>query len=92
VLHQRAACGTEAALIKLLQETPTSDPIWAVSALCLYTGLRLEEAWQLRREHCDGATLRVGDARSDAGVRKVPVHPVILPIVRSPVASVYGAS
>jgi hypothetical protein len=40
--HRRAF--TEAELQRLFSETPTDDPIWVVSALGAYAGLRIEES------------------------------------------------
>ena len=73
---------TEDELLKLFKDTDTSDPIWSVAALSLYGGFRVEEACQLKvADYKDGA-LRVRETKSEAGVRSVPVHPVIAPLVK----------
>ena len=74
---------TEAELIRFFKETPTTDPMWATAALSLYGGgMRLEEVTRLKvSDFIDGA-LHVREAKSGAGVRAVPVHPVIMPLVK----------
>lgn len=73
---------TEEELTRFFKDTDTSDPIWSAAALSLYGGFRLEEASQLKvADYKDGA-LHVRVTKSSAGVRAVPVHPVIEPLVR----------
>lgn len=51
-----------------------------------YTGARIEELCALKVQdvHLAGALpcLRIVDAKTDAGVREVPVHPAILPLLK----------
>ena len=74
---------TEDELLRYFKETPTDDPMWATAALSLYGGgMRIEEVCRLKvADYHDGA-LHIRAAKSSAGVRSVPVHPVIQPLVK----------
>jgi integrase len=72
----------EEELQKLFTETDAGDPIWSVAALSLYGGFRIEEVCQLKVADFKDGALRVRVTKSDAGVRAVPVHPVIAPMVK----------
>lgn len=50
-------------------------------ALGAYTGCRIEEIGQLRVEHVTGESLRIEDAKTAAGIREVPIHKTITPLV-----------
>jgi integrase len=78
---------TDAELVTLLKGTPTNDPMWALSALALYTGARIEELCSLKIADVDDGTLRVREGKSAAAVRTVPLHPVIAPLVKRLVAN-----
>ncbi len=73
---------TEEELLKLFNDTEAGDPIWSVAALSLYGGFRLEEVCQLKVADYKDDALRVRVTKSEAGVRTVPVHPVIAPLVK----------
>lgn len=51
-----------------------------------YTGARIEELCQLRKEHLileDGVLIfDIIDSKSPAGIRRVPVHPNLIPLVK----------
>src|SRR6185437_14930626 len=72
---------TEQELVRLFKETETGDPIWSVAALSLYSGCRIEEICQLRVSDVKDDALHVRVTKSEAGVRSVPVHPAIKPLV-----------
>jgi integrase len=55
--------------------------MWAAAALSLYGGYRLEEVCQLKVADYVDRALRVREAKSNAGVRAVPVHAVLAPLV-----------
>ncbi len=78
---------TEAEMWRLFTETDTSDPIWSAWALCLYGGFRIEEVCQFKTSDFHGGALHVRVAKSEAGVRAVPVHPVIAPLVKQLIAT-----
>jgi integrase len=69
-------------LLRFFKETDTGDPIWSVAALSLYGGLRIEEACQLKVSDVKDGALHVHVAKSSAGVRAVPVHPVVQALVK----------
>jgi integrase len=73
---------TEAEQLRVLRETDTGDPIWSSVALALYSGARLEELCQLKTADVHDGALHIRVGKSSAAVRKVPVHPVILPLVK----------
>jgi integrase len=73
---------TEAELLRLFKETDQADPMWSVAALSLYGGLRVEEVCQLKVTDIHGGAIHVNVTKSAAGVRAVPVHPVLQKLVQ----------
>lgn len=51
-------------------------------ALGAYTGFRIEEACSLTLETSADGVFTVTDAKTDAGIREVPVHPALVPLVK----------
>ncbi|MBE0508022.1 MAG: tyrosine-type recombinase/integrase [Marinospirillum sp.] len=49
--------------------------------LGMFTGARIEELCKLRTKHCTSDILRIADSKTAAGLRDVPVHPVLKPAV-----------
>jgi integrase len=72
---------TDDELLKLMKATPKDDPLFALTALAVYTGMRREEVCLLRKDDVQGNALAVREGKTDAAVRTVPVHPVIRPLV-----------
>jgi integrase len=72
---------TDDELVKLMKATPKDDPLFPLTALAVYTGMRREEVCLLRKEDVQGNALTVREGKTDAAVRTVPVHPVIRPLV-----------
>lgn len=46
-----------------------------------YIGARIEELCSLTVEHCARGVFTINDSKTDAGVRQVPIHPVLVPVV-----------
>ena len=67
-VHRGAVQGGDLALARLI-------------ALAAYTGARIEELCSLTVEHCARGVFTITDAKTDAGVRQVPIHPVLVPMV-----------
>ncbi|SFI62584.1 Phage integrase family protein [Pseudomonas guineae] len=64
----------------------TDQPVLAdLISLGYYTGARIEELCQLRQEHlikvAGVLTFDITDSKTAAGIRQVPVHPALLPVV-----------
>ena len=72
---------TEEEQLRILQSMDRSDPMWSVLALGLYTGCRIEEMCELKVTDVHDGALHIRITKSDAGVRKVPIHSVIEPLV-----------
>lgn len=75
---------TDAELRQLLLGIPSNDPLWALCAIGAYTGMRREEICQLTR--CDvteDGGLIVREGKTAAAVRRLPIHPVLVPLIRS---------
>jgi site-specific recombinase XerD len=72
---------TDDELVKLLKSFDKTDPLFALSVLEIYTGARREEVCQFRTEHVQGDALIIGEGKTSAAVRTVPIHPVIRPLV-----------
>jgi integrase len=50
-------------------------------ALGAYTGCRIEELGRLTKETCIGGMFDIRDSKTNAGIRQVPIHPALLPLV-----------
>jgi integrase len=69
-------------LLKVLQYVPQDDPLWALAALGAYTGARREDLCALRVDSASEEVLVIHEGKTEAAARRVPVHPVIKPLVR----------
>jgi integrase len=72
---------TDDELLKLMKATPKDDPLFSLTALAVYTGMRREEVCLLTKDDVKGNALTVREGKTSAAVRDVPVHPVIRPLV-----------
>jgi integrase len=68
-------------LLKLMKATPKDDPLFPLTAIAVYTGMRREEVCLLTKDDLKDNALTVREGKTDAAVRHVPVHPVIRPLV-----------
>lgn len=71
-----------AELSKVLRGIPASDPMWSLTVLAAYSGMRREEVAQLKTSDVDGTMLRIEEGKTAAAVRRVPIHPSLRPLVR----------
>ncbi len=60
----------------LLAGDPGQELADAIRAAAL-SGMRLEEMYRLTVADCAGGWLRISASKSDAGVRRVPIHPAL---------------
>lgn len=70
-------------LLRVFSQRSARHNVWEAGVLALYTGARLEELCSIRVTHVDldAETIDIGDRRLDPWARKVPIHPVALPLV-----------
>ena len=68
-------------LSTFLRGVPSDDPLWTLGAMCAYSGARLEELASLRTDAVDGKSFLVREGKRQASVRRVPIHPVLAPLV-----------
>jgi len=71
-----------AELSKILSGIEPTDPMWALTVIGAYTGMRREEAATLRVESIQGKVLRISEGKADASVRSVPIHPALAPLLK----------
>jgi integrase len=69
-------------LRQVLDGVPLSDPLWPLTVIGAYTGMRREEIAELKVASFDGDVLKVEEGKTAAAIRRVPVHPVIDPLLR----------
>jgi integrase len=83
-------------LLTILGSRYLGDTLRPLVLLAIYTGARIEELCQLRVQdvHEDDATaipyLHIRKSKTEAGVRDVPLHPVLRPLVASLVEAARG--
>jgi len=70
-----------AELEAMLKGIPKGDPLWPLTALAAYSGARLDELASLKVADVDGESFMVTEGKRQASVRRVPVHPVVAPMV-----------
>lgn len=68
-------------LSAVLHGVDPSDPVWSLTVLGAYSGMRREEVGELEVSNIDGDGLRITQGKTDAAVRRVPIHPAIAPLV-----------
>lgn len=73
---------TNAELLQVLRKARQNDPVWPLAALAAYTGARREDLCALEVEAIEGDVLVIREGKTSAAVRRVPVHPVIRPLVQ----------
>lgn len=78
---------TEAEVATLLRGLPKDDPMWPLAALAAYSGARIEELSSLRIESVERESFSVTEGKRQASVRRVPVHPVVAPLLSRLVAT-----
>jgi integrase len=83
-----AGRGLTSEVHKLLTGIPLNAPLWPLSAIGAYTGMRREEIAQLLVSDVteDGA-LVVRKGKTQAAVRRIPIHPVLKPLIDQLIAS-----
>lgn len=69
-------------LSKVLHGIEPNDPLWALTAIAAYTGMRREEVGELEVESIDGNVLKIERGKTKAANRRVPIHPAIAPLVK----------
>ena len=74
-------------LATVLHGFAPNDPLWSLTAIGAYTGMRREEIAELRVTDVDGDVLRISQGKTAAAVRRVPIHPSLSPLVRQLAAS-----
>lgn len=73
---------TDEELLKLLQGIRKDDPLWAMSAIAAYTGMRREEIAQLRTDDVHGEeALIIRQGKNQNSVRFVPIHDALRPLI-----------
>jgi integrase len=68
--------------LMVLNKIPEGDAMWPMAVLCAYTGARREDICALRAEDVEGDVLNIREGKTASALRRVPVHPVIRPLVR----------
>lgn len=68
-------------LLEHLRSMGTDDPLWKVTILGAYTGCRISELCEARWVDVRDDCLDVREAKTKAGLRLVPLHPLLLPWV-----------
>lgn len=71
-----------AELSAVLHGVPTNDPLWSLTVIAAYSGMRREEVGELKASSVDGKALVIEEGKTAAAVRRVPLHPTIAPLVR----------
>jgi integrase len=66
-----------AAASKEAGDSPLADLI----SLAAYTGARIEELCSLEWKHVQEDSFRIIDAKTPAGIREVPIHPALQPLL-----------
>lgn len=73
---------TPAELSTVLHGIPSGDPLWSLTVLAAYSGMRREEVGELKVSALEGNVFRIEEGKTAAAVRRVPIHPTIAPLVQ----------
>ncbi|MEO1036981.1 MAG: tyrosine-type recombinase/integrase [Pseudomonadota bacterium] len=78
---------TDQQLVKLFETIPSGPQYYLreMCALALYTGARQNELAELEVTDIDlqKRTIHIGEAKTQSSVRDVPIHPKLLPVIKS---------
>ncbi len=67
--------------IYLAAITKKDQPLADLIALGAYTGARIEELGRLTKETCVDGIFNIKKSKTEAGIRQVPIHPAVAPLV-----------
>jgi len=72
-----------AELSKVLHGFEPNDPLWALTVIAAYTGMRREEVATLRVESViKGNLLNITEGKTKAARREVPIHTTLAPLIK----------
>jgi integrase len=57
------------------------DPLWRLTVVGAYSGMRLNEVCEMQWADVDGAAFHIKEGKNRNSVRAVPIHPRLLPLV-----------
>ena len=66
----------------LITKTDPKSDLWWMPVIALYSGARENEIAELRLEDVHDDHFTIQESKTKAGVRPVPIHPVIKPLVK----------
>lgn len=79
---------SDSEVYRLLAGISVHDPLWPLSAIGAYTGMRREEIAQLTiADVTEDGALVVREGKTQAAVRRIPIHPVIQPLIERLIAT-----
>ena len=76
-----------AELSTVLHGVPAGDPIWPLTVIAAYSGMRREEVGELKTANVSGDVFVIEEGKTAAAVRRVPIHRTIIPLVHRLVES-----
>ncbi len=85
---ERRRSWSDAEVYRLLSGISLHDPLWSLSAIGAYTGMRREEIAQLTiADVTEDGALVVRQGKTQAAVRRIPIHPVLQPLIERLIAT-----
>lgn len=73
----------KALLSTIRDKRKSDDPLWALTVIGLYTGMRGNEIAEIEVKDVHDGYIHIPEGKTDSSVRDVPIHPVIQPLVDS---------
>ena len=80
---------TQDDLVHLFKSLNVKDNLWALSAIGLYSGMRLEEICSMKTKHVKDGFMSIKGGKTTAALRVVPVHHVINDLVEYLISKSY---
>lgn len=68
-------------LTNFLDSVPLMGDIWQLIVLVAYTAARPQELCNVRIQDITDVSISISDSKTKAGIRTIPIHPVIRPLV-----------
>ncbi|MEJ1378485.1 MAG: tyrosine-type recombinase/integrase [Candidatus Sedimenticola sp. (ex Thyasira tokunagai)] len=68
-------------LVTLRDERGKEDPLWALTLMGLYSGMRGNEIAEIEVSDVHGGYIHIPEGKTESSVRDVPIHPVIQQLV-----------
>ncbi|ADE15030.1 integrase family protein [Nitrosococcus halophilus Nc 4] len=74
-------------LLEIKARLGEDDPLWAMTVIALYTGMRENEIAETRLEDVHSDHIHIPEGKTESSIRDTPIHPLLKPFIEQLKAS-----